>query len=98
MSQIETLAATVSAVALPGLKPKQIIAEVRHRHPKATKKDVVRAAFYALTGADRLDGEKVKALHDLAITQRAPGDEDKVASPKPERSKKQEKLASRLLP
>lgn len=74
MSRIENLAATVSAVARPGLKPKEIIAEVRRRHPKASRKDVVRAAFYALIETGKLGEDKSQLLHELAISQRAAGD------------------------
>ncbi len=74
MSKIETLAATVSACAVPGSKAKDIIAAVRDRHPEASKKDVVRAAFYALTGGDALDGETSRQLHDLAIAERTADD------------------------
>jgi hypothetical protein len=80
MSRIEKLAATVSAVARPGLKPKEIIAEVRGQHPKASRKDVVRAAFYALIEAGGEGGDKSRVLHELAITQRAPGDDEERAS------------------
>lgn len=74
MSRIENLAATVSAVARPGLKPKEIIAEVRRRHPKASRKDVVRAAFYALIETGKLGEDKSQLLHELAISQRAARD------------------------
>jgi hypothetical protein len=79
MSRIEKLAATVSAVARPGLKPKEIIAEVRRRHRKARRKDVVRAAFYALIEASGQSGDKNQVLHNLAITQRAPGENEQEA-------------------
>lgn len=75
MSRIEKLAATLNVVARPGRKPKEVIAEVRRQHPKASKKDVVRAAFYVLTEAGTLDESKSQALHELAISQRAPGDD-----------------------
>lgn len=75
MSRIEKLATTLSTVAGPGMKPKEIISEVRRQHPKASKKDIVRAAFYALIEAGKLDRGKSQALHELAITQRAPGDD-----------------------
>lgn len=87
MSKIETLAATVSSCAVPGSKPKEIIAAVRERHPEASKKDVVRAAFYALTGGDALDGEKSRQLHDLAITERASDEIPPAPSKKPRKAR-----------
>jgi hypothetical protein len=80
MSRIERLAATVRAVARPALKPKEIIAEVRRQHPKASRKDVVRAAFYALIEDGGQGGDQSQLLHELAITQRAPGDDKEKAS------------------
>lgn len=93
MSKIETLAATVAACAVPGSKPKEIIAAVRDRHPEASKKDVVRAAFYALTGGDALDGEKSRQLHDLAITERV-ADEVPAAPAKKVRKARSKKAAT----
>jgi hypothetical protein len=83
MSEIETLAATVSAVARPGAKPREIVAAVREKHPKASKKDVVRAAFYALTDGTSDDPERRKNLHSFAMSERAsvgsPDDESRKA-------------------
>jgi hypothetical protein len=47
MSRIEKLATTLSAVACPGMKPKEIISEVRRQHLKASKKDIVRGLLCA---------------------------------------------------
>ncbi|MBY5570368.1 hypothetical protein HFO55_24485 [Rhizobium leguminosarum] len=57
------------------ITPKQLIKAVRKAHPEATKKEIVRAAFYALiANADR-DPHKAAALQDFAITQRMNDDE-----------------------
>lgn len=93
MSKIETLAATVSACAVPGSKPKEIIAAVRERHPEVSKKDVVRAAFYALTGGDILDSEKSLQIHNLAINERV-ADEAPAAAPKKVRKPRAKKTAA----
>lgn len=71
MSEIETLAATVSALAAPGVKPKELVAAVREKHPKASKKEVVHAAFYALTDGTSYDAEKGKNLYTFAMSERA---------------------------
>ncbi len=47
MVSIEQLATTLQEAAGPGIARKDLIAAVRERHPKASKKDIVRAAFEA---------------------------------------------------
>ena len=49
MATLEQLATTMQGLAGPGIKRKELVAAVREKHPKASKKDIVRAAFYALS-------------------------------------------------
>ncbi|MBY0253294.1 MAG: hypothetical protein K2X54_18245 [Methylobacterium organophilum] len=70
MSDIEIVAATLQALAEPGMKRKELIAAVRERHPKTSKKDIVRAAFYALTSAVKGDVERAHRLQDFALHER----------------------------
>lgn len=74
MVPIETLSATLKSVAAPGMTPKALRAAVRKKHPEASKKDVVRAAFYALTEAHAQDSHRLSALYDFALAERAPDD------------------------
>ncbi len=60
MATIEQLAATLQGLAGPGIKRKELIAAVREKHPKASKKDIVRAAFYAL--ASTVEGDVERAI------------------------------------
>ncbi|MBB4192406.1 hypothetical protein GGE45_001969 [Rhizobium aethiopicum] len=53
------------------ITPKQLIRAVMKSHPQATKKEIVRAAFYALIAHAGNDPEKAGILQDFAITQRA---------------------------
>jgi hypothetical protein len=71
MASIEQLATTLQGLAGPGISRKELIASVRERHPKASKKDIVRAAFYALTSAVDGDLERAQRLHDFALSHRA---------------------------
>jgi hypothetical protein len=90
VSEIQTLAATLHSLAKPDMKPKELIAAVRKQHPDATKKAIVRAAFYALTqGADE-DGERTAHLHAFALGERA-SDEDDAPVPKKLRKKARRK-------
>jgi hypothetical protein len=78
MASIEALADTLRSVATAGMKPKELLAAVRERHPHATKKEVVRAAFYALTEGH----EHAHDLHSFAITERAFDDDEPVKASK----------------
>lgn len=74
MATIEELAGTLQGLAGPGIKRKELVSAVREKHPKASKKDIVRAAFYALTSAVDGDLERAQRLHDFALTERASED------------------------
>ena len=77
-------------IAKPGIKPKELVAAVRAQHPEATKKEIVRAAFYTLTHAVDADAEKARHLHDSALTERA-GEEQDALLPKKLRKKERRK-------
>lgn len=70
MASIERLATTLQGLAGPRIKRKELIAAVRDRHPKASKKDVVRAAFHALASAVDGDVERAQRLQDFARNER----------------------------
>jgi hypothetical protein len=76
MATIEQLAATLQGAAGPGIKRKELIAAVREKYPKASKKDIVRAAFYALTSAVDGDVERAQRLHTFALHERTAEDEE----------------------
>jgi hypothetical protein len=93
MSDIQILAATLRKLAKPNMKRKDLIAAVRDQHPDATKKEIVRAAFYALTHGVDDDPAQAQHLHAFALTERVCDEED--ASPpkglgKKERRKERE--------
>ena len=71
MASIEELAGTLQGLAGPGIKRKELLAAVHEKHPKASKKDIVRAAFYALTNTVEGDVERAQRLHDFALSERA---------------------------
>lgn len=76
MSEIQQIAETVSQLAVPGMKPKELLGRVRAVHPGASKKDVTRAAFYAVIEAAENNAEAVEHLHDLAWNTRNSLDEN----------------------
>ncbi len=94
MASLEELANTLRGVAASGMKPKALLAAVRERHPEATKKEVVRAAFYALTESHGETPEHLRDLHGFAITERAPGDDQPVKATKLRKKKKDRKAGA----
>jgi hypothetical protein len=70
MASIEAIAATLRSIATPGMKPKAIRFAIRERHPEASKKEIVRAAFYAVTEASPVDQGATPELHNFALAER----------------------------
>jgi hypothetical protein len=58
IASIGELAGTLQGLAGPGVKRKELLAAVNETHPKASRKDIVPAAFYALTNAVGGDVER----------------------------------------
>ncbi|SFK28262.1 hypothetical protein [Methylorubrum salsuginis] len=76
MASIDEIAATLRSVATAGMKPKDLLGAVRERHPEASKKEVVRAAFYALIeGHQEPTPARAHDLHAFAIHERATDEE-----------------------
>ena len=65
--ETEAIAATIHKLAVPGMKPQALIDAVRQIHPKASKKDVARAAFLTVILSAEYDPEDTQAFHDLAV-------------------------------
>ena len=91
MTSIEDIAATMRIVVTPGMKPKEIRSAVREKYPEVSKKEIVRAAFYALTEIPAAGTEALADLHNFALTERG-GDEDAGAVAK--RGKRKKKRTS----
>jgi hypothetical protein len=70
MSSTEEIAATLRSIATPGMKPKAIRAAVRERHPDATKKEIVRAAFFAVMESSSASDGTSAELHNFALVER----------------------------
>ena len=87
MVTIEQLATTLQGLAGPGIKRKELVAAVREKHPKASKKDIVRAAFYALTTTVEGDVERARRLQDFALNERIGED----AEPLPVKRRKKDR-------
>ena len=98
MSKVEEIASTVLLVMTPGMKPKELRKAVEAAHPKASKKDVARAAFYAMIAVADKSPEAAQVLHDAGLTLRV-GDDEPAAvaeeAPKAEKPAKKKTPASR---
>ncbi|WP_156311978.1 hypothetical protein [Methylobacterium platani] len=96
MSNVKTIAATIHKLAKPDIKPKELMALVRKKHPDATKKQIVRAAFFCLIQDIDNDVEKSKYLHTFALSERSGDDMDDVTSQNLEKLRKSDKKAHKL--
>lgn len=70
MSDISAIAKTVSDLAAPGMTAKDLLKEVRKRHPEASKKQVTRAAFYAVIVGAEQGSQETGNIHGMAISTR----------------------------
>lgn len=68
--EIEEIGATLHSLASPKMSPKELLKAVRERHPKASKKAIVRAAFYSIIANAGADPEKDQNLQAFAIAER----------------------------
>lgn len=94
MSSLAELAATLRRVAAPGIKPKDLVAAVREKHPEATRKEIVRAAFYSLSDGHDADPSQSGTLHDFALKERGADEQPSVTLPKLKKKKRRTAAAS----
>lgn len=97
MPLVKALSVTLRSIAAPGMTPKALRAAVQEKHPEASKKDIVRAAFYALTEDGSQDGPGVSELHGFALVERVSEDERTIkvgAHKKRHRAKKAQAAAA----
>ncbi len=58
-------------VVTANMTPKQLLKAARKEHPKASKQDIVRAAFYALIANVDAEPDKASKLQAFALSERA---------------------------
>ena len=85
MASIGEIAATMRSVVVPGMKPKEIRAAIREKHPEASKKEIVRAAFYALAEAP---AGALADLHGFALSERGADEDAEAVVPARKRKRK----------
>lgn len=68
--ELQEIGDTLRRIVTPNMTPKRLLKEAMKAYPKASKQDIVRAAFYAvISGADD-EPEKSKELHAFAMSER----------------------------
>ena len=70
MASMDEIATMLRGVVRTGMKPKELRAAVRERYPDASKKEIVRAAFYALTDVPASGEAALADLHTFALSER----------------------------
>ena len=69
-SELTSIGDTLMRVVTPDMSPKQLIKANKKEHPGASKKDIVRAAFFSIIANADQDLGKAKNLQAFAIAQR----------------------------
>jgi hypothetical protein len=67
---------TLLALAKPKMSPKELLRETRRAHPKASKKNIIRAAFASIIAVVDSDVDKALMLQDFALKERGTGNDD----------------------
>lgn len=70
LGEMQAIADTLMRVVAPDMSPKQLLNAVKKAHPKASKKDIARAAFFSIISNAEQDHGKVKNLQAFAIPER----------------------------
>lgn len=67
---IAEVARSVAELVAPSMSSKDLIQAVREKHPGASKKEISRAAFYAVILAAEQKSERANGLYDFASVTR----------------------------
>jgi hypothetical protein len=66
----ETIEETIARLLEPGVSPKQLLKAVQENHPKASRKDVVHAAFAMMIDVVDTDPGRALILQRFGIEER----------------------------
>ena len=70
LEELREIGDTLLRLVMPDMTPKQLLKAAKKAHPKASKQEVVRAAFYVIISKADVEPEKAKDLHAFAINER----------------------------
>jgi predicted transposase YbfD/YdcC len=68
--RVQEISAALVRLAAPDLNPKQLFHAVRQEFPDATRKEIVRAAFFAVITTADADGNRARKLQNFALAER----------------------------
>lgn len=68
--RVADMAETLIEVARPGITPKELFETVRRQHPRASRKEIARAAYFALINCAARNPEKACEMRALAVASR----------------------------
>ena len=68
--RIRDLAESLLQTVTPDMTSKQLIKAIKKKHPKVSKKDIVRAAFYVVLSQADTQPELTGQLHAFALSER----------------------------
>jgi len=71
--EMQAIGDTLMRIVTPEMTPKQLVKAARKEHPKASKKDIARAAFFSIIAHADEDHGKAKNLQAFAIAERING-------------------------
>jgi hypothetical protein len=69
-AELQAIGETLMRIVTPDMTPKQLIKAARREHPDASKKDIVRAAFFSIIANADQDHEKARNPRAFAIAER----------------------------
>jgi hypothetical protein len=69
---LRAIADTLLMIVTPEMTPRQLLKAARKKHPKASKKDIVRAAFYSMIAHSDAAPNKASQLQAFALSERTP--------------------------
>ena len=69
-SEMSAIGDTLMRIVTPDMYPKQLVKAAQKAHPKASKKDIARAAFFSIIASADQDIGKAKNLQAFAIAER----------------------------
>ena len=70
----DDIQATLMKLARPKMSPKELLRETRKIHPKASKKEIIHAAFASIITVVDSDIDKALVLQDFALKERGADD------------------------
>jgi hypothetical protein len=76
LRELERYADTISRLASKDMSPKQLIDAVRKKHPDASKREITRAAFFAVIKSAEDTPDRTFDLHNLAMDARNNADNE----------------------